>query len=102
MTPVWLTLATSKMPGMFYRDFEVADAPVTVDFELAVIEAPRGKVLVVAGKDVPRVAFDVPRSGKNVRVTVKDAEGVMTQVARQPMSFLAETVKAPLALVMEW
>jgi uncharacterized SAM-binding protein YcdF (DUF218 family) len=29
-------------------------------------------------------------------------EGVMTQVARQPMTFLAETVKAPLALVMEW
>jgi hypothetical protein len=74
-------LETSKMPGTFYRDVDVAgDAPITVAFNLGIVEAPRGKVLVIAGHEAPRAAFDVPRAGKKITVTVKDRDGTETDV----------------------
>jgi hypothetical protein len=74
-------LEATRMPGKMFKSIEVKDAPIEVNFQLGIIEAPRGTVLLVGGKEVSRAAFE---AGKKVRVTVQDGDGVMTQVEVRP------------------
>ncbi len=49
-----------------------------------------------------RVAVVARRHGLHVRTSPTRTDGVWKRVMRQPTYFLGETVKAPLALVLEW
>ena len=60
-------------------------------------------VVVSDGFHLFRAWTSARHHGLSVRTSpARPAEGVLSQLRRQPGYFLAETVKAPLALLMEW
>lgn len=60
-------------------------------------------VVVSDGFHLFRAWTSARHHGLSVRTSpARPEEGVTAQLVRQPTYFLAETVKAPLALIMEW